>query len=76
MYAWVDGRVKFAKYRVNNRLCFSETDRDRYMSRLTNPAMEELESPAAELLEKCEGKTFKNYTEIKAFIESMEQVII
>lgn len=69
MYAWIDGRLKFAEYKVNDTYCFSEAEKDKLIARSDNPAVEVLEQDP-ELIAKCEGKTFKNFSEAKAFIES------
>jgi len=58
MYAWVDGKIKFYTHEKDGKYYFNEVE-----------GATLLELPSAELVAKCEGKTFKNFSDAKAFIE-------
>ena len=77
----VDGEVKFLTHKVEymqgneqREINFYDvTKKDAYIAKLAEreitPTVTEYEQPSLELLAKCEGKTFKNYSEAKSFIE-------
>jgi hypothetical protein len=58
-YTWIDGKVKFYKYEKDGQYYFEEIE-----------GGTPIEQPTAELLERLQGKTFKNYTEAKGYIEN------
>ena len=57
-YAWIDGKIKFYTHEKDGKYYFDAVE-----------GATPIEQPSTELLAKCEGKTFKNFTEAKAFIE-------
>jgi hypothetical protein len=57
-YAWVDGKIKFYTHEKDGKYYFDAVE-----------GATPIEQPSTELLAKCEGKTFKNYSEAKSFIE-------
>jgi len=60
-YTWIDGKVKFYKYEKDGEYYFDEIE-----------GGTPIEQPSEELLERLQGKTFKNYTEAKNYIENGE----
>lgn len=57
-YKWADGKIKFCTHEKDGEYYFAEVE-----------GSTPIEPPSAEIVAKCEGKTFKNYSEAKAFIE-------
>ena len=57
-FAWADGKIKFYTHEKDGKYYFNEVE-----------GSTPIEQPSAELLAKCEGKKFKNYTEAKVFID-------
>lgn len=54
-----NGKIKFYKYEKDGKYYFDEIE-----------GSTPIEQPTAELLERLQGKTFKNYTEAKGYIEN------
>jgi CelD/BcsL family acetyltransferase involved in cellulose biosynthesis len=59
---------------AETRECYSEEQKDTLISKLSerniSAEVTEEEKPSVEMLEKCEGKRFKNYNDAKFFIET------
>jgi hypothetical protein len=58
-YCVVDGKIQFYKYEKDGQYHFDEVE-----------GGTPIEQPSEELLERLQGKTFKNYTEAKGYIEN------